>query len=59
MGSLDTFGVYDIHELSRFEAGESLKFTLSVVAMLAILMLYFSADIIRMPLACKKALLMQ
>lgn len=48
LGNFETFAVFDIHEESRHEASESLKFTLSVVAMLAILMLYFSADIMHM-----------
>lgn len=48
VGNFDTFAVFDIHEQQRFEAAESLKFTLSVVAMLAVLMLYFSADIMHM-----------
>ncbi|CAK9030737.1 unnamed protein product, partial [Durusdinium trenchii] len=48
VNDFSTFGVFDIHQQWRYEAAESLKFTLSVVAMLAILMLYFSADIIHM-----------
>ncbi|CAJ1384970.1 unnamed protein product [Effrenium voratum] len=48
LSSLDTFSVFDVHQQSRYEAAENIKFTLSVVAMLAILMLYFSADIMHM-----------
>lgn len=44
----ETSAIFDQHQQVRWEAGESLKYSLSVVAMLALLMLYFSADIMHM-----------
>ncbi|CAE7299762.1 unnamed protein product [Symbiodinium sp. CCMP2592] len=46
--SWETSAIFDQHQQVRWEAGESLKYSLSVVAMLALLMLYFSADIMHM-----------